>query len=327
MWLLLLQQTLCVSLSLATLTVLLWAVREYIRARWQIQHLLCTLLCTTGTKPPSMQMDDLIDELLADDTTRAVDGDASSATKQPEPADSASTAQRERLATIAAGGQARQYLGKAWTVEEIDSLGEDEVGKLYARYEARLGAAMTKTLGRAALQMYTAVVSMFLPIPPENRQLLMADLESDPFVGHALNSGACELYYRYGKFLAPITAALTTAKYCQFGHQRPVGHIEMEDNPDSNVMTTPTPETPVLRVTDPGPKTTETTPTTSQSPRQKDPKKVAAGRAGAAARKAKQARLLEELREKPKRLAGTRRTLRVPHQTERSRRLRCSPCS
>ena len=29
-------------------------------------------------------MDDLIDELLADDTTRAVDGDASSATKQPE---------------------------------------------------------------------------------------------------------------------------------------------------------------------------------------------------------------------------------------------------
>ena len=231
MWLLLLQQTLSVSLSLATLTVLLWAAREYIRARWQIQHLLCTcctLLCTTGTKPPSMQMDDLIVELLADDTTRAVDGDASSAsssaTKQPEPADSVSTAQRERLATIAAGGQARQYLGKAWTVEEIDSLGEDEVGKLYARYEARLGAAMTKTLGRTALQLYTTAASMFLSIPPENRQPLMADLESDPFVGHALNSTACELYYRYGKFLAPITAALTTAKYCQFGHQCPVGH-------------------------------------------------------------------------------------------------------
>ena len=62
---------------------------------------------------------------------------------------------------------------------------------------------------------------------------------------------------------------------------------------DSNEMTTPTPETPVLRVTDPK---TETTPTTSQSPRQKDPKKVAAGRDGAAARKAKQAYLLEELR-------------------------------
>ena len=225
MWILLLLQTLCVALSLLTSAVFLWGVREYIRARRRVQHLLCTLLRTTGAKPPSMQMDDLIDELLADDTTRAVDGDASSsATKQPEPADSASTAQRERLATIAAGGQARQYLGKAWTVEEIDSLGEDEVGKLYARYEARLGAAMTKTLGRAALQLYTAAASMFLPIPPENREPLMADLESDPFVGHALNSTACELYYRYGKLLAPITAALTTARYCQFGHLGPVGH-------------------------------------------------------------------------------------------------------
>ena len=122
-----------------------------------------------------MEMDDLIDELLADETTRAVDGDASSAsssaTKQPEPADSASTAQRERLATIAAGGQARKYLGKAWTVEDIDSLGVDEVGKLYARYEARLGAAMTKMLGQAALVLYTAAASMFLPIPPENGDL------------------------------------------------------------------------------------------------------------------------------------------------------------
>ena len=80
---------------------------------------------------------------------------------------------------------------------------------------------MTKTLGKAALQLYTAVATMFLPIPPENRQPLMEDLESDPFVDHALTSTACELYYRYGKLLAPITAALTTAKYCQFGHQCP----------------------------------------------------------------------------------------------------------
>ena len=109
-----------------TFAVVSWAVRAYFRARRPIQNLL-SLLFITGTKPPSMQMDDLIDELL-------VDGDA---TNQPEPADFASTAQRERLATIAAGGQARQYLGKAWTVEEIDSLGVDEVGKLYARYEAR----------------------------------------------------------------------------------------------------------------------------------------------------------------------------------------------
>ena len=48
--------------------------------------------------------------------------------------------------------------------------------RLYARYEARLGAAMTKTLGSAALQLYAGLVSMFLPIPAENQPGLIADL-------------------------------------------------------------------------------------------------------------------------------------------------------
>ena len=197
------------ALSLTTLVVLLWIFREYIRAKRQLQTILFLY-----TKPP--RMDDLLEGLLAEETGAGVE--PAQAPAQP---DSATAAQRERLATIAAGGQARQYLGKAWTVEEIDALGEDEVGKLYARYEARLGAAMTKTLGQAVLQLYTAAASLLLPIPPENQQPLVKDLESDPFVGHALNSTAFELYYRYGKWLAPITATLTTAKYCQFGHQCP----------------------------------------------------------------------------------------------------------
>ena len=62
---------------------------------------------------------------------------------------------------------------------------------------------------------------MFLPI--ENQPGLIADLESDPFVGHALCSATCEIYHRYGMFLAPLTAALTTLKHCQFGHCCSVG--------------------------------------------------------------------------------------------------------
>ena len=129
--------------------------------------------------------------------------------------------QRDRLTIIAAGGQARKYLGKSLSVEEIDKMDDDEVRKIYTRYEARLGVCMTKTLGKAALQLYATVATMFLPIPPENRQPLMEDLESDLVVDRVLNSTACELYYRYGNLLAPITVALTTAKYCQFGHQCP----------------------------------------------------------------------------------------------------------
>ena len=80
---------------------------------------------------------------------------------------------------------------------------------------------MTKTLGSAALQLYVGVAAMFLPI--ENHPGLIADLESDPFVGHALSSATCELYHHYGMYLAPLTATLITLKHCQFGHCCPVG--------------------------------------------------------------------------------------------------------
>ena len=73
---------------------------------------------------------------------------------------------------------------------------------LYARYGARGGD--DETLGSAALQFYAGVVSMFLPIPAENQPELIADLEGDPFVGHTLSSATCELYHRYGMFLAPL---------------------------------------------------------------------------------------------------------------------------
>ena len=95
---------------------------------------------------------------------------------------------RERLAAFAAGGQAGQYRlvvrGKAFTADQIDALDNSEIEKLYARYEARLGAAMTKTLGSAALQLYAGIAAMFLPI--ENQRRHIVDLDGDPFVGHAL---------------------------------------------------------------------------------------------------------------------------------------------
>ena len=52
--------------------------------------------------------------------------------------------------------------GKTFTADQIDTLDNTEIEKMYARYEARLGAAITKTLGSAALQLYAEVAAMFL---------------------------------------------------------------------------------------------------------------------------------------------------------------------
>ena len=120
-----------------------------------------------------MDCDELIDELLstqsADDRAPLACSRASAgmaATQHVQGQEVCAQGLRkhcEMLAAMVGGGQAKQYLGKAFTVDQIDALDDAEIVKLYARYEARLGAAMTKTLGSAAFLLYAVVASMFFP--------------------------------------------------------------------------------------------------------------------------------------------------------------------
>ena len=119
---------------------------------------------------------------------------------------------RDRLASLAAGGQAKQYLGRTLTVEQIDAMSDEEIESLYSRYQSRLGAAMTKSLGLGLIKLYCSTASKWLPI--DDMAEFENDLQSDPFVEHALGGICCQLYHRYGAFLAPLTAALATAKHC-----------------------------------------------------------------------------------------------------------------
>ena len=199
--------------QLFVLGILTWGICEYIRLRrqlWNIKRRIAT-----------MDLDSVIDELLEADSGAVAKHDTTATTRSVGGEDTGTTdtkKHRERLSALAAGGRARQYLGKALSVDQVDNMEDEEVEKLYGRYEARLGAAMTKTLGAAALQLYTSVAGMFLPIPPEEHPELLAELEADPFVEHAVSSATCEMYHRFGMYLAPVTAALTTLRHCQFGH-------------------------------------------------------------------------------------------------------------
>ena len=132
----------------------------------------------------------------------------------PEQKDDHEDKKRERLSTIVAGGGSKQYLGKDLQMSDIDTMTPEQINKLYCRYEARLGASMTKTLGNSFINLYVMGVSKYLNVtnPPK----LIQDLEEDPFINHALTSTCCELYYRYGMYLAPFTAMLTTAKHINF---------------------------------------------------------------------------------------------------------------
>jgi len=121
---------------------------------------------------------------------------------------------RERLLAIVAGGGSKQYLGKDLQMSAIDEMSFEQINKLYTRYEARLGSSMTKTLGNSFINLYVLGVSKYFNVinPPK----LIEDLEEDPFINHALTSSCCELYYKFGMYLAPLTAMLTTAKHINF---------------------------------------------------------------------------------------------------------------
>ena len=94
------------------------------------------------------------------------------------------------------GGGSRQYLGRELQLSDIDKMTPQELDKLYCRYEARLGASMTKTLGNYFISLYVMGVSKYFNVI--NPLKLLEDLEEDPFINHALTSICCELYYKYG---------------------------------------------------------------------------------------------------------------------------------
>ena len=61
-----------------------------------------------------------------------------------------------------AGGGSKQYLGRELQLSDIDNMAPQEVAKLYRRYETRLGASMTKTLGNSFINLYIMGVSKYL---------------------------------------------------------------------------------------------------------------------------------------------------------------------
>ena len=143
-----------------------------------------------------------------------------------KPDDTTEDTRKERLSAIIAGGGSRQYLGKDIQLSDIDGMTPEEINKLYCRYEARLCAGMTKTLGNSIINLYVMGMTKLFSI---TNTKLIDDLEEDPFVNHALTTACCDLYYTYGMYLAPITTMLTTVRHIYFNKNK---NTYIENNTD-----------------------------------------------------------------------------------------------
>ena len=108
-------------------------------------------------------------------------------------------------------GNSKLYLGKVYTEEQLAKLSEEEVEKLFNNYEAKLLGQMVRSLGRSVINMYSMGACSALGIT--NQEALSEDLKNDPFLNSALQRFTCELYYRFGSFLAPLSVGIITSRH------------------------------------------------------------------------------------------------------------------
>ena len=108
-------------------------------------------------------------------------------------------------------GNSKLYLGKIYTEDQLAKLSEEEVEKLFNNYEAKLSGQIVKSLGRLIINMYSMGACSVLGI--SNQDALSEDLENDPFLNSALQRFTCELYYRSGSFLAPLSTGIITSRH------------------------------------------------------------------------------------------------------------------
>lgn len=121
---------------------------------------------------------------------------------------------KERLYSLAVSGKTKQYLGTEMTWDQVQSMSPENIDKYYNRYESKLGSKMIQSLGHTLINLYSKAVSNFVDI--DSQQDLRYDLEQDPVISKGLESIGCDLYYRFGGLLAPLSMGLITFNHINF---------------------------------------------------------------------------------------------------------------
>ena len=110
------------------------------------------------------------------------------------------------------------YLGKVYTEDQLAKLSEEEVEKLFNNYEAKLSGQMVCSLGCSIINMYSMGACAALGI--SNQDALSEDLENDPFLSSTLQRFTCELYSRFGSFLAPLSIGIIMSRHYLYEHNK-----------------------------------------------------------------------------------------------------------
>ena len=131
-------------------------------------------------------------------------------TKMNELEDNDVRDKRERLVACILSGNSKMYLGKEYTEQQINEM-DYNINTLLNRYESVLSSQMTKSLGKSIINLHSNLACSLLGVG--NQQELSTDLECDPFLNTAMQRFTCDLYYRFGALLAPVSVGIITGKH------------------------------------------------------------------------------------------------------------------
>ena len=143
----------------------------------------------------------IIDNLIA--TEKKVEVETSQGPRTSE--------MKDKLITCVLSGKSKTYLGKVYSEDQIRELNDEETIKLFNNYESKLSGQMVKSLGKSIVGAYSMAACAALGM--DNQKALSKNLEEDPFLDAALQRFTCDLYYRFGSFLAPLSVGLITGRH------------------------------------------------------------------------------------------------------------------
>ena len=148
--------------------------------------------------------------------------------------DAQSDTKRQKLLECVLTRNSKLYLGKVYTEDQLAKLSEEEVEKRFNNYEAKLSGQMVKSLGCSIINMYSMGACAVLGI--SNQDALREDLENDPFLNSALQRFTCELYYRFGSFLAPLSVGIIMSRHYLSEHYKNRGTSETSGTEDERKL-------------------------------------------------------------------------------------------
>ena len=129
---------------------------------------------------------------------------------------------REQLAVLVSTGKSKEAIGVQLTHEQLKRLTDKEVEKYYKRYETFVGSKTTESMVDSLLTLLTRGLQMVIEI--DDVDAMKKELKEDFIINKEMTDFVGSLSLKYGKFLAPISAALITAKHIDFN-----SHLEKKD--------------------------------------------------------------------------------------------------